>query len=282
MKRILVPCDFSAVARHAYGFAVEMAAACDGRVFVLSVMQVPTIFGNGMPGQPNLPSDPISMTGEWIAYCEKEFQLMKQQLGKLADDRVMLLMETGYVNNVVRQVINKEKIDLVIMGTEGASGLKEFLIGSHTEKIVRTSPVPVIAIQSACHFAHVKHIVFPTSLELDQQELVGKVCELQKLFGARLDVLYVNGYPFTLESDQEAHHKLQDYAQFYGLENYTLHVSKSINTQDAILKYARRIPDSMIAMGTHGHTGLKHLVMGSVAEDVVNHLTEPVWTYMMH
>lgn len=282
MKRILVPCDFSAVARHAYGFAAEMAAANDGQVFVLCVMQVPMIFSNGMPGQPYPTSDTLSMIDEWMAYAEKEFKSMQDMASERAYQRTMLLTETGYVNNVIRQVINKEKIDLVIMGTKGAEGIKELLIGSHTEKIVRKSPVPVIAVQNACHFTSIKHIVFPTSLELDQKELVDKICELQKMFGARLDLLYVNGYPLTLESDREAQQKLLDYARFYDLQNFTLHVSRSINVQDAILKYARRVPGSMIAMGTHGHGGLKHLVMGSVAEDVVNHLNEPVWTYVMH
>lgn len=280
MKRILVPCDFSAAAKHAFQFAVEMAAACNGHVFVLKVMQVPHVFANGMPGQPYMAIDPIPMIDEWIAYSEKEFEKMKMKTGRPSGS-VELLLETGYINDVIHDVITREKIDLVIMGTDGASGFKEFFIGSHTEKIVRSSPVPVMAVHGPFHLDWVKNIVFPTSMELDQKPLVEQVKSLQTLFGAVVHLLYVNGFPFTLESDEEAERKLEDYALFYGLKDYTIHVSRGLNIQEGILKYARRIPNSIIAMGTHGHKGLAHITEGSLAEDVVNHLAEPVWTYVM-
>jgi len=280
MKRILVPCDFSAAAKHAFQFAVEMAAATGGRIFVLKIMQVPTVFGNGMPGQPFEAIDPLSMIDEWIAYSEKEFEKLKSKIAR-GPARVELLLETGYVNDVIRDVITREKIDLVIMGTDGASGLKEFFLGSHTERIVRASPVPVMAIHGPFHLNWVKNIVFPTTMELDQKRLVEQIKGLQTLFGAVIHLLYVNGFPFSLESEEQAERKLEDYALFYGLKNYTVHVSRGLNVQEGILKYARRIPNSIIAMGTHGHKGLAHITEGSVAEDVVNHLTEPVWTYVM-
>jgi len=280
MKRILVPCDFSAAAKHAFQFAVEMAAATGGRVFVLKIMQVPTVFGNGMPGQPLQATDPLAMIDEWIAYSEKEFEKLKSKTAR-GSARAELLLETGYVNDVIRDVITREKIDLVIMGTDGASGLKEFFLGSHTERIVRASPVPVMAIHGPFHLNWVKNIVFPTTMELDQKRLVEQIKGLQTLFGAVIHLLYVNGFPFSLESEEQAERKLEDYALFYGLKNYTVHVSRGLNVQEGILKYARRIPNSIIAMGTHGHKGLAHITEGSVAEDVVNHLTEPVWTYVM-
>ncbi len=280
MKRILVPCDFSAAAKHAFQFAVELAAATGGRVLVLKIMQVPTVFGNGMPGQPFEAIDPLSMIDEWIAYSEKEFEKLKSKTAH-SSARVELLLETGYVNDVIRDVITREKVDLVIMGTDGATGLKEFFIGSHTEKIVRASPVPVMAIHGPFHLDWVKNIVFPTTMELDQKRLVEQIKTLQTLFGAVIHLLYVNGFPFSVESEEQAERKLEDYALFYGLKDYTVHVSRGLNVQEGILKYARRIPNSIIAMGTHGHKGLVHITEGSVAEDVVNHLTEPVWTYVM-
>lgn len=280
MRRILVPCDFSVAAKHAFVFAVEMAAATGGHVLVLRVMQLPTIFGNGMAGQPYTATEPISSLDQWMAYSEKEFERMKNK-NMPGSGSAELLLETGYVNDVISDVIKREKIDLVIMGTEGAAGLKEFFVGSHTEKIVRRSAVPVMAIHGPFHMGQIKNIVFPTSMEPDQQPLVEQIKALQTLFSAVIDLLYINGFPFSLQSDQEAERKLEDYALYYGLKDYTIHVSRGLNIQQGILKYARRIPNSIIAMGTHGHKGLAHMTEGSVAEDVVNHLAEPVWTYVM-
>jgi nucleotide-binding universal stress UspA family protein len=66
--------------------------------------------------------------------------------------------------------------------------------------------------------------------------------------------------------------------QKHGLENYTMEIYNESTEEDGIIYFAEDIDADMIALATHGRTGLKHLLSGSIAEDVVNHAQRPVWT----
>jgi nucleotide-binding universal stress UspA family protein len=62
-------------------------------------------------------------------------------------------------------------------------------------------------------------------------------------------------------------------------KNFKIHVYNDIDEQEGTLNFANEVGADMIAMGTHGRRGLAHLFTGSIAEDVVNHVQCPMWTY---
>ena len=101
-----------------------------------------------------------SLMNEMKEAAGKKFQKMKD---KWAGEGVAVstYVEFGSIITTIRQFIDEKKIDLVVMGTHGATGAREFLIGSNTEKIVRTSSVPVIAIKKSTKLSNIKSIVFP-------------------------------------------------------------------------------------------------------------------------
>jgi nucleotide-binding universal stress UspA family protein len=164
------------------------------------------------------------------------------------------------------------------MATKGASGFEELLVGSNTEKIVRSSPVPVFAIHKKQKVEQIKNIIFPTTIELNKGALIEKLKALQTFFNAKLHLLYVKT-PETKQKDQELKMGLENFARFYDLKNYTVTVKHGRTEEDGIIQFAGQLTFSIIAMSTHGHTGLTHLMLGSIAEDVVNHCSEAIWTY---
>jgi hypothetical protein len=74
---------------------------------------------------------------------------------------------------------------------------------------------------------------------------------------------------------------MEEFARHYALSNYTLNTRNDFSEQDGIINFAHEIKADMITMGTHGRRGLAHLFMGSVTEDVVNHVDCPIWTYVI-
>jgi nucleotide-binding universal stress UspA family protein len=62
-------------------------------------------------------------------------------------------------------------------------------------------------------------------------------------------------------------------------KNYKVHVYNDISEQEGTMNFAKDIGADMIAMGTHGRSGLAHLFSGSIAEDVVNKVECPMWTF---
>jgi len=274
MKKILVPCDFSTNANAAFKTAVELAAASKGEVHVLHVIDIAVPTETAFGVQPYYISTEILR--EFAASAEKKFQKMKARL-KDTKVKVSLSIKSGPVSLTIGDYITNKKMTLVVMGTHGASGWKEFVVGSNTEKIVRSSPVPVIALRKAMTKRSIRHIVLPTTLELDQTAFMNQVKDLQEFFRAKIHVLFLNT-PANFVRDADSIASLKDFARYYKLRNFTLNVRSEHQESDGIIHFAKEIKANMIAMGTHGRKGLSHLMTGSIAEDVVNHLQLPIWT----
>jgi nucleotide-binding universal stress UspA family protein len=104
-----------------------------------------------------------------------------------------------------------------------------------------------------------------------------KVKELQTFFNATLHILLVNT-PARFMADAEAKKLLEEFAHNNKLANFTLNFRNGRTEEAGILAFADEVKADLVAMATHGRKGLAHLVSGSIAEDVVNHITCPIWT----
>lgn len=272
MKKILVPCDFSEPSQEAFKFAVDLAKLNDGSVTVLKVIDVPILAYGASIDMPIYTFSP-TLIKELEEDAKSTFEKMNKKWGNPSNN-IKFSAISGPTFSMIQDFLTEGKFDLVVMGTHGATGLAEFFVGSNTEKVVRFSKVPVIAIRKAIPISSIKNIVFPTYLQYDQDDFISRLKALQKFFGAKVHVLYVNT-PSSFISDQE----LKKYADHYRFENCTLSIRHNHNEPDGIISFADEIKADLLAMPTHGRKGLSHFIRGSITEDVVNHVQLPIWTY---
>jgi nucleotide-binding universal stress UspA family protein len=249
MKKILVPCDFSDSAVQAFKFAVEIANQSKGEIALLNVVEIPVIHENVM--MPTFSFEDTYLK-EMKDRADIDFAKMKS---KWAKDglKVSTHVEYGAPTPTISKFIKEKKIDLVIMGTKGASGLKEFFVGSNTEKIVRWSPVPVISLKESVKASSIKNIVFPSMLHEDEEELTMRVKALQDFFKAKLNIIYVNT-PANFRTDVTTHKMMQDYAERFMLKDYTLNIFNDLNEESGVAHFVNEIKGDMVAMSTHGRT----------------------------
>jgi nucleotide-binding universal stress UspA family protein len=273
MKKILVPTDFSAPAAQALQFAVTVAESSRGTIHMAHVVDLPLIKDSLL--MPSIYVD-NSIVKDSIAKAQKSFD---KAIEKYKDTGIKITtsVEFGNPSMAILKLVEDLKSDLVVMGTKGATGLKEIFVGSNTEKIVRGARVPVISIPQGNKVSAIKNIVFPNSLREENEALTLAVKELQNFFKADLHIVYVNT-PALFKRDFETIGRLRTYVRRYMLKNVQIHVYNDISEQEGTMNFATEIGADMIAMGTHGRQGLGHLFSGSVAEDVVNHVKCPIWT----
>jgi nucleotide-binding universal stress UspA family protein len=168
---------------------------------------------------------------------------------------------------------------LIILGSHGAKGLREYFLGSNAEKIIRTSPVPVLVVKGSPS-GTVKNIVFPNTLDTQHQtELIQRVKALQKFFGAHLHIVYINT-PDNFTSDKFTHERLEAFVRKFSFKDFTTSIYNHHYEDEGIIQFTEKVGAEMIAMGTHGHKGLSHFVTGSMAEDVTNHVKAMIWTFV--
>ncbi len=273
MKKILVPCDFSDPAVQAFKFAVEIATQSKGEVVLLNVVEVPVM--NETVLMPTLYFEEAFFK-DTKEQAEKKFTQMKEKWAKEVR-AVSTFVEFGSPTTTIRNFIDEKKIDLVVMGTHGAKGLREFFIGSNTEKILRTSSAPVIAIKKSVKASSIKNIVFPNSLNEELEELMMHVKELQNFFKATLHLVYINT-PAAFKRDHATNRMLKDFAKRYMLRNFTISVYNDIDQEMGVHNFTKEIGGDLVVMATHGRRGLNHLMDGSIAEDIANHIECPIWT----
>ena len=274
MKKILVPCDFSDSAVQAFKFAIDLARQSDGEILLLNIIELPVMHETALA--PAL-SFEESFLKEMKVAAEKNFDKMKAKWAK-GGPKIQSFVEYGPIHLVIGRMAREKEADLIVMGTKGASGLKEFMIGSNTEKIVRSATVPVMAIKKSVSLASIKNIVFPNTLEEDQEELALKVKALQTFFKATLHIVYINT-PTNFKRDYETKPKLKSFAKRFMLKDFTLSVYSDLDQETGLSSFVEEVKGDLVVMSTHGRTGLSRMMSGSIAEDVVNHIDCPIWTF---
>lgn len=275
MKKLLVPVDFSRQSIDAFRMALDITALSGGSVRLLHVISFPVLHDSPLmsttPFRKQLLNDLKEVAVEKFKRLESEFNTR--------EIRVETEVISGRVHPAIMDCIVVKHIDLVIMGTKGTEGFKEWIVGSNTEKIVRTSPVPVIAVKKYGPVSGIRSIVFPTDMNAGHHEdLIKKITALQDFFQAKLHIICVNT-PAVYRPEMEIRKKIGDFARKFSLKNYTINVFSHSNEESGILEFSKQTNADLIAIATHGFTGIARVLNGSVAEDVVNHARFPVWTY---
>jgi nucleotide-binding universal stress UspA family protein len=278
MKKILVPVDFSPASLNAMKVAGQLATRSGADLHLLHVNEM-------MPYVAPLSeyaytSSAVNMD-MYNQELENRIQLVQKDLAAQPGMEGVSIETTvveGLMLPAIQEMIEDHQIDLVVMGTLGASGLKEVFLGSNTERIIRHAECPVLVIPVGIDHLDLRRVVIPSTLKADQQAVFLVAKAWQDLFGFDVQVLYLNdplGAPThgTIETEKN---KLTEQA---GLRHVYVHIHGiSLNQEATIRRYADEADGDMIIMGTHQRRGLSHLWFGSIAEDTANHAHLPVLT----
>ena len=273
MKKILVPCDFSDASVQAFRFALDIAEISKGEIIALSVLELPVMYDSNLMPALNFEE---TLLKDLKAEAENNFKKIKAKWAK-GGPKVSQVIEYGAIPLTIARVAQQREADLIVMGTKGATGLKEFFVGSNTEKLVRSSSVPVIAVKKYIKTSTIKNIVFPNTLGTGQEELMMKVKALQEFLNAKLHILYVNT-PANFKQDKDTRQLQKEFVKRFMLKDFTVNIFNDLDQQSGVRNFAHQVGADMIVMSTHGRRGLNHMMSGSIAEDVVNHIDCPIWT----
>jgi nucleotide-binding universal stress UspA family protein len=276
MKKILVPCDFSKPSVNAFRRALVLANRTKGSIELLHIIELPVLHDTMLMPVLNFEE---ALLKDLEAKATTSFIKMAEKYNT-EQVKVTWTIEFGGVCKTILDHIQANSIDTVVMGSHGASGLREYFIGSNAERIVRMTTVPVLIVKEFSK-GGIKNIIFPNNLDLeDQDDLLQKVKSIQNYFGAQLHIVWINT-PLNFTSDVITRQRLEEFAKYFSLKNYTLNIFNHPTGNEGIVEFAKVVNADLIAMGTHGRKGFGHWLNGSIAEDVVNHSKGLVWTYSL-
>lgn len=193
MKHILVPTDFSSCANNAIDFAVQTAKLSNGDVTLLHVFE--------MDG--DLYTDYMGVNKEFndalLVDIRNKLQQQKDKIEDTEGVRVNTQLIKGYLKDSILLSITERHADLLVMGTLGASGIKEKLWGSKTASIINNTPIPLMVIPNEYVWNQPKKILLASNHFEKEPKILEAVFHLAGLFDAEIEVAI-----FTDEDDDKA------------------------------------------------------------------------------
>lgn len=266
MKKILIPTDFSACAENAFYVALEIAHKADAELIIQHLYDDKSGSMHVLLNKP-LETDPV--LGQAKAKLD-ELITLAGRAGVNA--RPLLVMNRG--TDKIENYIEPLGIDLVVMGSHGATGIREWVVGSHTQRVVRHSSAPVLVIKNKPGTVSFERIMFASTFHEDPSKALSSLVKLTGLWRSTIHMLYIG-----LENDKQTKAEVDEkmnvlQAQFPGT-NFTRNFITTNDPEWGIKYAAKDIAPDIIALTAHLKTGA-FIFSHSLAESLVNHEQLPV------
>lgn len=287
VAKILVPVDFSEFSERAVAYALDLAEKYAAHITLVHAMV--------------LHYEDIEETQQFEEYeklLEIREERTQQQLRKHNQQADKQGISIDYKTlrgisaaDALLEFINDSDYDLVIIGTHGRTGVKRWLYGSVTEKVVQHSTVPVLTIHSDWEKLSIEKILVPVDFSDYSKKAAEAAREFARQFNARLVFLHVivqEVHPAYYATSYDSLFIIDPHLQARSIKNLkdftggeiknAEYVTREGRAYKEIVEYAKESECDLILMATRGLTGLEHLLIGSNTERVVRLAHCPVLT----
>jgi nucleotide-binding universal stress UspA family protein len=292
--RILIPLDGSKTAENVLPYARFLAGAFKVPVELMAVIDIAEMAAHlaaeKAPHLDTMVEDGVRRSQEYLNRVAASFPGVT----------VNCTVEKGKAADAIVEKGEADKGALITMATHGRSGVNRWLLGSVAEKVLRSTTNPLLLVRAREQAksegeASFKSIILPLDGSEMAERALPAVAALAKQLGLGIVLFRAYHIPYSVYGDEDGYSavnidslitEVRDEAQSYletktaelkkqGLEKVTC-IAKEGFSGDEIIKLGRETPDGLVAMCSHGRSGIKRWVLGSVTETVVRHSEDPV------
>jgi len=266
MKKILLPTDFSENAWNAISYALQLFKdeSCN---FILLNTFMPKLYNAQYISVDSAKYgllDPIKKASV------KKLEDLKNRILKDFPNPKHNISQISSFNSLVDEINALQKgnvMDYIVMGTKGASGVKEILFGSNTVRVLKNITSPVIVVPKNFKYEKPHDILFPSNFEVDfKQELVQTIVDIATNHNSRINILNVSYYDLDLsEKQQESKEKL---VNCFKTISHLFHNEKNQNLIHAITNFQIKSKINMLVMIKNKHTFFDNLFLKPVINQI--------------
>lgn len=280
--KILVPLDFSEMGSKALASAAKMA-----RLFNGSITPFHTYLPlNEVDGGPYM----YGMNPSVVENYDEIEEALDKRLMELAEEEVdntLLNEPLVAVGNPAQAIVEEaENFDMVVMTTHGRTGFSRFFLGSVSEKVLRSTNVPVLIMNEQRELNDLNRIMITTDFSDHSKEAFPMAKDIALKSGAEVELINIMAFdPQHVNEPEESKVELRE-QRLNVLAKEELHqIGDQLSTKvivstktphEAIIDYNEENPHDLIVMSTVGRTGITYLMMGSTTGNVVRHSKSPV------
>jgi nucleotide-binding universal stress UspA family protein len=292
-KQLLIPLDGSKTAEAVLPYARTLARKLNVPVELLGVVDVAALATHVARGSARYFD---TLTSESVVSSERYLDRIAASFPKA---QVKCTTEKGRPEEVILEKA-AENTTLITMATHGRSGINRFLLGSVAEKVLRAATSPILLVRAAEAVssegeAALNSVIVPLDGSELAETVLSNVRALARELGLEVILLRAYRVPANIYAAPEDYYPVQyaeiktelrdeakdylekkaDELRRFGIPKVSLITPEGL-AADEIMALGRKLPDNLIAMCTHGRTGVGRWVLGSVTENVVRHSGDPV------
>ncbi|UUW07866.1 universal stress protein [Flavobacterium plurextorum] len=271
MKKILFPTDFSEAATNAFVHALEFAKIVKAELVLLHTFEIPVYDSQFFPENYASIYSSIELA---------KFEMFKDEIPKLRaiaaernlEDIVIKhrLMDGDLIYNL-KNAVEEDQIDFVIMGTSGASDWTKFFTGSNTNSVISGVDVPVLCIPADAKFKKIKTIGFTTRYREKDKVVLKKILKIAKKTDAKVKSLYVRS------SDTDvADATIKEWEKEFATENVEFLVLPSDEIKETILDFILYKDIDILTTITHKRSFFESIFESSFSKKITKEVSIPV------
>ncbi|MEX1192136.1 MAG: universal stress protein [Brumimicrobium sp.] len=269
-NKIRLLTDFSEVSENATEYAVLLAKKMAVEVEIMHIVSTPV---------------------DWVKLDlerEKLYPEAKEKIIKAKNDLNDLISKfkeqnisakSSLIFNIgvesISNYLGEDTDNLLIMGSHGASGIKEYTLGSNAEKIIRKAICPVLVVKNKPQKQEITSLVFASTFQEDQLEPFQKVCQFSEELDLERHLLYINT-PYNFKETQDIESMLNSFCKEDGNNSCKKHVFNALNEYKGIKDFMQDESIDVFSIATEGRSSFTQLFLPSLTEKIVNHLDIPV------
>ncbi len=275
MKKIIVPIDFSEYSEYALRTAAKLAKKNKSEILALHMLE---------------------MSETLLTKTDSQQQQKAIFFLKLVEQRFTTFLDKPYLKGItvipiikhfkvfseVNDVARENDADLIVMGSHGSSGFKEFFVGSNTERVVRNADIPVLVVKHDVATIDFGTVVFATNFDEENVRPYRDATKMFDVLGTKLILLYVNLPNEHFKSSVEIEKQIAEFllvadGNLERIDDVAYQADYSV--EQGVINYSNKVGADLIAIPTHGRKGVSHFFTGSIGEDIANHSSLPVITF---
>ncbi|MDI1354264.1 MAG: universal stress protein [bacterium] len=273
MKTLLVPTDFSESADNALNYAIEFALKDHSKIILLH-------------------SDELDYQTFLYTLIVPANDAIKSVTHQLLRDRALKIGRTGVLeydsilknsslSDAILSTAEEQHVDLIIMGTKGAHGLKKFLAGSNTASIVENAHCPVIAVPENAHYKDIRKITYATDYHESDVPAFQKLIRIVKPFSAELEIVHVSS-PAVAQNSSD-HEKMQQFLSklhlLEGGEAISFKILEGENLAEKFEDYVNSGGTNLLVMNTQQRNLVEKLLNDSISKEITYHAKVPLLVF---
>ncbi|MEZ4791927.1 MAG: universal stress protein [Gelidibacter sp.] len=274
MKNVLLPTDFSENSLNAIKYAMDFFGETACNFYLLHVIKLNTV---DLADSPYLMAN-VAIEDLYTKPIKTRLrETIKQVANKFSNNKkhkFYTLTDYSFLVDSIRHHVNEKKIDMIVMGTKGASGLKRIIVGSNTGDVITKVHCTTLVVPENAKFHEIKEIAFPTDYSmLYNINVLQPIVDTIEDNDAALRVLHITKKDGFLNSDQERNKELLE--DYFNGQEHSFHFLTNKKVEDAVQCFVESRNIDMITMVAKNLNYFQQILFHSKIENISYHTDVP-------